>query len=163
MFLANSLKEKLSNTDFDDQICSYNKPKFHHKHSKLNSKSLLYFGNLNHSPDNLKSCLSSKNIREMSIKEMENKFTLKKLREKWKMKVPLNFSIGANKFSKDSFNPGVLEKKLYIKKFLDLDILEHNTRKWNNSSSCSEKIRPELKQTLFEVNHGLKDFKVIPP
>lgn len=53
--------------------------------------------------------------------------------------------------------------KEYIKSLKDPDILELHQKRWNASTRPNPNFKPELKKTLFEVRHGLKDVNLVIP
>lgn len=153
MFLATSLKEKMKRnySDIDNDTLSQQKYKF--QPSPKDPRVLISFKG--EDSDGIK-------IQALDNKEWENKFTVKRLHKKWLEKMNLNFQSKHKKFSDDTMRPSVIEAKKMIKESLDPDILQVKQRKWNSSINPLEKIRSELKNTLFEVNNGLKEFNVVP-
>jgi hypothetical protein len=73
----------------------------------------------------------------------------------------LSFPRDHKKFNDDDVSLKAREAKKYVKALIDPDILELRKKQWNISAMPEENKRPELKQTLFEVSHGLSDFKVV--
>lgn len=51
--------------------------------------------------------------------------------------------------------------KEFVKEFKDPDILELHQKRWDNCVRPNINFRPELKKTLFEVRHGLKDVNMV--
>jgi hypothetical protein len=75
----------------------------------------------------------------------------------------LSFPRDHKKFNDDEIPIKAQEAKDYVKALIDPDILEIRQKRWNISAKPEFNERPELKKTLFEVSHGLKDFQVIEP
>lgn len=152
MFLATSLKEKMKRnySDIDNEtLCQ---PKFPYQQSPKDPRVLISF----RAEDN-----EGIKLQVLENKEWENKFTIKKLHQKWLEKMNLNFQSKHKKFSDDTMRSSIVEAKKMIKESLDPDILEVKQKNWNQSTNPLEKIRPELKHTLFEVNNGLNEFNVV--
>jgi len=156
MFLASSLNDKLKKTMIEmepetQQTClfPYTKP--------LPNAAIVTVHK--HDPQNT---YDSAQLQNLSKKEWENTFTLQKLHKKWNEKLNLNFNSNFKKISDDIVTEETKEKKKYIKNLVDPDILEIKNKRWNKSVNPLEKNRPELKQTIFEVSHGLKNSKVTP-
>ena len=104
---------------------------------------------------------NSAQLQNLSKKEWENNtFTLQKLHKKWNEKINLNFTTNYKKISDDIISEETKEKKKYIKNLID--ILEIENKRWNKSVNPLEKNRLELKQTIFELTHNLKNSKVTP-
>jgi len=74
----------------------------------------------------------------------------------------VNFPRDHKKFNDDDIPEKAKAAKEFAKALIDPDILEVRKKRWNISSQSEFNERPELKKTLFEVSHGLKDFKVVP-
>lgn len=64
-------------------------------------------------------------------------------------------------FSNDDISDKAKEAKEYLKQVKDPDILELNKKPWNATTRSGVSYRPELKKTLFEVRHGLKDVNMV--
>ncbi len=64
-------------------------------------------------------------------------------------------------FSTDDISDAAKEAKKYLKQVKDPDILELNKKPWNATTRSGANYRPELKKTLFEVRHGLKDVNMV--
>ena len=157
MFLASSLNDKLKKTmnEVDPEqvktcLFPYEKPPTNgavitiHKHDP-NSK------------------LDSDQLFNLSKEEWEKTFTIPKLHNKWKEKINVNFNPSFKKISDDVMPKKVREAKLYIKDSVDPDNLElKKNKRWNNSVNPNEKIRPELKKTIFEATHKLNNYRVVP-
>jgi len=58
--------------------------------------------------------------------------------------------------------PKVVEAKKYIKELVEKDPLDLKQRRWNISVDSHSKFEPEIQKTVFELSHGLKDFKIVP-
>ena len=160
MFLANSLKEKLKRNFIENEPEESSEVKFKYMPSQKDPRILLSFKDGNSIFDD--TTFTTQQLQSLDKKEWENTFTLDKLKQKWKTKVNLNFEDKFKKFSDDSALPGVLKSKEYIQNLIDPDILEMKQKNWNISVNAKEKIRPELKKTIFEVSNGLNDFQVVP-
>ena len=157
MFLASSLNDKLKKTmnEVDPEqvktcLFPYEKPPTNgavitiHKHDP-NSK------------------LDSDQLFNLSKEEWEKTFTIPKLHNKWKEKINVNFNPSFKKISDDVMPKKVREAKLYIKDSVDPDNLElKKNKRWNSSVNPNEKIRPELKKTIFEATHKLNNYRVVP-
>ena len=74
----------------------------------------------------------------------------------------LSFPLDHKKFNDDDIPKKVKEAKEYVLNLIDPDVLELQKKRWNISSQPSNE-KPELKKTLFEVSHGLSDFKLVVP
>jgi len=64
-------------------------------------------------------------------------------------------------FNSDDVSVPAKKAKEYIRDFKDPDILELHQKRWDNSSRPNYNFRSELKKTLFEVRHGLKDVNMV--
>ena len=162
MFLENSLKEKLKSNYLSNEPDISEHIKFEYKIPKKDPRVLLSFGDNTLNLNNEYELTSGLKLRALDKKEWESLFTLKKLKNEYKRKTEINFDYNFKKFSDDIILPNIIESKKYIKNLLNPDILELKQKKWDNSTDINNKKKPELKQTLFEVSHGLRDFKVIP-
>ena len=165
MFLANSFKEKLKRSYLEGQMDTITSTSTHrYMPNKKDPRVLFSF------KDSLKnipgysstSNLNTQQLQALDKKEWENTFTLKKLHLKWGGKTELDFEPNFKKFTDDVMYPRAKPAKEYIKNLRDPDILELKKKYWNISTNTKEKYRPELKKTLFEVQKGLKDFKIVP-
>ena len=163
MFLANSLKEKLKKNYYSNEVDLNEHIKFEYKLPKKDPRQLLSFREdiLNLSNE-INPKFSGKQLRSLDKKEWENTFTLKKLKNEFNRKTELNFDYKYKKFPDDAILPYVSESKKYVKNLIEPDILELKKKEWDISVDVHNQKRPELKQTIFEVIHGLKDFKVVP-
>jgi hypothetical protein len=74
----------------------------------------------------------------------------------------LSFPLDHKKFNDDDVPKKVKDAKEFVLNLIDPDVLELRKKRWNISSQPSNE-RPELKKTLFEVSHGLSDFKLVMP
>ncbi len=74
----------------------------------------------------------------------------------------LSFPLDHKKFNDDDVSKKVKEAKENVLNLIDPDVLELRKKRWNISSQPSND-KPELKKTLFEVSHGLSDFKLVEP
>ena len=162
MFLENSLKEKLKSNYLTNEPDISEHIKFEYKIPKKDPRVLLSFGDNTLNLNNEYELTSGLKLRALDKKEWESLFTLKKLKNEYKRKTEIDFDYNFKKFSDDIILPNLIESKKYIKNLLNPDILELKQKKWDNSTDINNKKKPELKQTLFEVSHGLRDFKVIP-
>ena len=163
MFLANSLKEKLKRTYLENDPDAIGKPPFSYNPPPNDPRVLLSFkGTARGLPPNPSEEFTTQKLQAMDTKEWSSKFTVPKLRREWQTKVEIDFEDKHKKFPDDMMLPKVIKSKEYVKELIDPDILELKQKRWNISSDCQTKLRPELKKTLFEVSHGLKDFKVVP-
>ena len=162
MFLENSLKEKLKSNYLTNEPDISEHIKFEYKKPKKDPRVLLSFGDNTLNLNNEYELTSGLKLRALDKKEWESLFSLKKLKNEYKRKTEIDFDYNYKKFSDDAILPNIIESKKYIKDFLNPDILELKQKKWDNSTDFNNKKKPELKQTLFEVKHGLRDFKVIP-
>jgi len=72
----------------------------------------------------------------------------------------LNFPIDHKKFNDDQVSQKARIAKDYVKSLIDPDILELRPKRWDISTYTKGKEKHELKQTLFEVRNGFKDFQV---
>ena len=164
MFLANAFKEKLKNSYLDgglDPIST--KDIFNYKEPKKDPRVLFSFKDLykNDPEISVSSNLNTQQLQALDKTEWENTFNLRRLNKKWKVKTELDFELNFKKFTDDAMNPKAKLAKEYVQNIRDPDLLELKQKFWNNSTNSKEEYRPELKKTLFEVNNGLKDFKIV--
>lgn len=162
MFLANSLRDKLKRNYLENDADTFGKARYPYQPAPKDPRLLLSFkggatGILSPSQE-----YTTQQLQALDKKEWESKFTVGKLKKEWNTKVDIDFEPKHKKFSDDMMSPEVIESKRYVKELIDPDILELKQKKWNISSDVTTQLRPELKKTLFEVSHGLKDFKVVP-
>ena len=152
MFLANFLNEKLkknlSEFNLNDKI---NENHFNKSHSNSFLSTLK-------KPQNENS-FNSSFLQNLSKKDWEKTFTIKKLHKKWSKKLSINYEKNFKKYMNGFILQKTKEKKNYIKNLVHSDILNYNNKRWNCSVNSSEN-KPELKQTIFEITNGLKSFNV---
>ena len=164
MFLANSLKEKLRR-DYMEGDTESIRP-YRYDPPQQDPKILLSIKETMKSSPDIQSRLlwniPPQQLHSLDKKEWEKTFTLSNLHLRWKEKGIIDFDRKYKKFPDNCSFSGVNESKLYVKNLRDPDILELKRKNWNISINAKEKINPELKQTVFEVKNGLKDFKVVP-
>ena len=165
MFLANSLKEKLKR-DFIEGDNESGGPLFRYEPPEKDPKILLSIKESMKSNPDIQSRylwnLPSHQLHSYDKKEWEKAFSLSKLHLRWKEKGIIDYDYKYKKFPDNCSFPGVQESKLYTKNLRDPDVLELKSKKWNISVNAKEKIKPELKKTIFEVKSGLKDFNIVP-
>ena len=165
MFLANSLKEKLKR-DFIEGENDSGGPLFRYKPPEKDPKILLSIKESMKSSPDIQSRylwnLPSHQLHSFDKKEWEKTFSLSKLHLKWKEKGVIDYDYKYKKFPDNCSFPGVPESKTYIQNLRDPDVLELKPKKWNISVNAKEKMKPELKKTIFEVKSGLKDFNIVP-
>ena len=165
MFLANSLKEKLKR-DFIEGENDSGGPLFRYKPPEKDPKILLSIKESMKSSPDIQSRylwnLPSHQLHSFDKKEWEKTFSLSKLHLKWKEKGIIDYDYKYKKFPDNCSFPGVPESKTYIQNLRDPDVLELKPKKWNISVNAKEKMKPELKKTIFEVKSGLKDFNIVP-
>ena len=155
MFLADSLRQKIRTSiekygfnQEDDCLFPYKKPK---------QKPILLAGLKNNSPE-----FTHEQLKEMTKEDYLNKFTIKRLQNKWSRKFKLNYDISNSKFTDDYKFLGAKEAKKYIKDLLDRDIFGKKNPKWNNSTKPDDVIKSKkliLKKVLYEANHGYINYK----
>ena len=165
MFLANTFKEKVKNSYLEggfDPIST--KEIFYYKEPKKDPRVLFSFKDLYKNDPEISSSsnLNTQQLQALDKTEWENTFNLRRLNKKWKVKTELDFESNFKKFTNDVMYPRVKPAKEYIQNLRDPDLLELKQKFWNKSTNAKEEYRPELKKTLFEVNNGLKDFKIVP-
>ena len=164
MFLANSLKEKLRR-DYMEGDTESIRP-YRYDPPQQDPKILLSIKEAMKSSPDIQSRLlwniPPQQLHSLDKKEWEKTFTLSKLHLRWKEKGIIDFDRKYKKFPDNCSFSGIKESKLYIKNLRDPDILELKRKNWNISINAKEKIKPELKKTVFEVKNGLKDFKIVP-
>ena len=164
MFLANSLKEKLKR-DYVEGENEETKP-FRYEPPQKDPKILLSIKETMKSNPDVQSRLlwniPSQQLHSFDKKEWEKTFTLSNLHLRWKEKGIIDFDRKYKKFPDNCCLSGVKESKLFVKDLKDPDILELKQKKWNISTNTKEKMKQELKKTIFEVKNGLKDFKIVP-
>ena len=165
MFLANSFKEKLKRSYLEGEIDPESAEGGHQYRPNKKDPRVLFSFKDTYKDDPLLSFstnLNSQQLRALDKKEWENSFTLKNLHQKWKGKTELDFEPNFKKFTDEAAFPQAKPAKEFVKNLRDPDILELKQKYWNISNNTTEKFRPELKKTLFEVSNGLKDFKIAP-
>lgn len=164
MFLANSLKEKLKRNFLENNPDSIGKAPFSYNPPPRDPRQLLSFkGEAKGLPPAPSQEFTTQKLQALDKQEWQNTFSLTRLHNEWKTRVELDFDDKHKKFSDDMILPEVKESKQYVKELIDRDVLDLKKKRWNVSSDCNDKsFRPELKKTLFEVSHGLKDFTVVP-
>jgi hypothetical protein len=112
--------------------------------------------------EKLKRSLSEYNsVPEDKNIHTQNSMRSHKLRLHHSKNDKLNFPRDHKKFNDDDIPHKAREAKEFVKDLKDPDILELRKKLWNISSQPQENERPELKKTLFEVSHGLRDFNVV--
>ena len=165
MFLANSLKEKLKR-DFIEEENDSSGPIFRYQPPQKDPKILLSIKETMKSSPDIQSQylwnIPSHQLHSLDKKEWEKTFSLNNLHLRWKEKGLIDFDRKFKKFPDNCELPGVSESKTFVKDLRDPDILELKQKKWNISTNTKEKVKPELKKTIFEVKNGLKDFKIVP-
>jgi len=166
MFLANSLKEKLKRDFMDVDNDEGGQPLHRYDPPPKDPRILLSIKEtMKSNPDIQTSSLwniPSQQLHSMDKNDWEKTFTVSKLHLRWKEKGQIDFENKFKKFPDNAALPGVIEKKNYVKDIKDPDILDLKQPKWNISTNAKEKIKPNLKKTVFEVKNGLKDFQVVP-
>ena len=167
MFLANSLKDKIKRNFLENSPNTLEKAKFSYSPPKKNEKLLLNFiektpDGISPYPEGLHSDFTTQKLQSLDNKEWQQTFNLQKLRQEWKRKTELDFEPRYKKFPDSIMLPKVIEAKKYIKELTDKDPLDLKQRRWNISVDSHSKFEPEIQKTVFELSHGLKDFKVVP-
>lgn len=150
MFLADSLQEKLKRNLFENegQILSQAKYPYHPKEKSLK---ILFPSEINSVP----------NLNILSKEEWQSTFNLKQLHKKWNVKTDLDYELKHTKFSDEIIAKEAVIAKEYVKDLIDPDVFGNKQKRWNKSTSLSKEPRDEVKQTLFEIKHGLKNFKIV--
>ena len=156
MFLATSLNEKLKKTMNEMEPDTIQTCEFPYEKPKNNPA---VFTTHNHP---FQDQITSNYLFNLSKKEWESTFTLPHLRSKWKEKIKLDFDPNFKKIPDSIISEKTKEAKSYVKNLVDPDALEVKRKYWNISNNAKEKIRPELRKTVFEATHGLNNFKVVP-
>ena len=155
MFLANSLNDKLKRSLSQFDLVKQNECKFPYQRPTGNPKLLI---NQKENPE-----YSSDRLAQMTRKDFEKKFTISKLKQKWGEKHQINFDLKHRKFMPDVMSQRAKTAKTYVKDLLDPDLFETKVPRWNICTKLEEKnFRVPLKKTIFEVNHGLNNFQVVP-
>ena len=152
MFLANFLNERLKKNlnEFNLNDKSINEKHFKKSHSNSFLSTIKKSQNEN--------SFNSTNLQNLSKKDWEKTFTIKKLRNKWNKKINVNYEKNFKKYMNDFIPEKTKEKKNYIKNLVQSDILDFDNKRWNCSVNSNEKNKPELKKTIFEITNGLKSF-----
>ena len=152
MFLANFLNERLKKNlnEFNLNDKSINEKHFKKSHSNSFLSTIKKSQNEN--------SFNSTNLQNLSKKDWEKTFTIKKLRNKWNKKINVNYEKNFKKYMNDFIPEKTKEKKNYIKNLVHSDILDFDNKRWNCSVNSNEKNKPELKKTIFEITNGLKSF-----
>ena len=155
MFLANSLNDKLKRSLSQFDLVKQNECKFPYQRPTGNPKLLI---NQKENPE-----YTSDQLAQMTRKDFEKKFTISKLKQKWGEKHQINFDLKHRKFMPDVMSQRAKTAKTYVKDLLDPDLFETKVPRWNICTKLEEKnFRVPLKKTIFEVNHGLNNFQVVP-
>lgn len=163
MFLAKSLRERLKKTYLENDSDTLRKESSQHQTPSLNLKALLNFKGLDLGlPPYPHEEMSSQQLKALDKNEWKSHFTLDRLKQQWETRVPLEFPHHHKKFSDDIISPQTKESKEFVRNLIDNDILELKQKEWNNSTDVYGKVKPDFAKTIFEVNHGLKDFKIVP-
>ncbi len=152
MFLANYLNERLKKNlnEFNLNDKSLNEKHFKKSHSNSFLSTIKKSQNEN--------SFNSTNLQNLSKKDWEKTFTIKKLRNKWNKKINVNYEKNFKKYMNDFIPEKTKEKKNYIKNLVQSDILDFDNKRWNCSVNSNEKNKPELKKTIFEITNCLKSF-----
>ena len=152
MFLANYLNERLKKNlnEFNLNDKSINEKHFKKSHSNSFLSTIKKSQNEN--------SFNSSNLQNLSKKDWEKTFTIKKLRNKWNKKINVNYEKNFKKYMNYFIPEKTKEKKNYIKNLVQSDILDFDNKRWNCSVNSNEKNKPELKKTIFEITNGLKSF-----
>ena len=156
MFIATSINEKLKKTMNEMEPDNIQTCEFPYKRPE---KSPAIFTTHNHPFEDQ---IDSNYLFNLSKKEWESTFTLPHLRNKWKEKIKLNFDPNFKKIPDSLISEKTKEAKQYVKNLVDPDALEVKKKYWNISNNAQEKIRPELRKTVFEASQGLNNFQVVP-
>ena len=154
MFFADSLSQKLKITMEKYDLNKGDECLFPYKKPKQNPTILAELQNV--PPE-----FTHEQLKGMTKEDFLNKFTIKRLQNKWARKFKLNHDISNSKFSDDYKFKGAKEAKEYIKDLLDRDIFEKKTPKWNNSTKPDDIIKSKkmiLKKVLYEANHGFNNY-----
>ena len=155
MFFADSLSQKLKVSMDKYGLNQNDKCLFPYKIPK--QKPIIIPGLKKNSPE-----FTHEQLREMTKEDFLNRFTIKRLQNKWARKFPLNYEISNTKFGDDYKFKGVKEAKEYIKDLLDRDIFEKKNPKWNNSTKPDYIIKSKkliLKKVLYDANHGYNNYR----
>ena len=167
MFLANSLKEKLKRNFLENETDNMEQTKFPYKSPPKDPRVLLSFrqgGDELENQENLipQTFFSTQKLQALDRKEWEKTFTVDKLHSEWKTRVNLDFENNYKKISDEFILPSVIQSKIEMNNLRDPDRLELKQKQWNISYNVKDDIKPELQKKLFEIQSGLKDFKVVP-
>ena len=163
MFLANSLKERLKKNFLENDTESFGKQSPHYQPPPRSLKVLLNFKGREYGlPPYPNEEFTSQQLQALDKREWEHRFSPSKLKQEWETRVPLDFASHHKKFPDSIVPSNTRESKAYVKNLIDNDTLELKQKQWNISTDTQTKLRPELKKTLFEVNHGLNAFQVVP-
>ena len=154
MFFADSLSQKLKVSMDKYGLNQNDKCLFPYKIPK--QKPIIIPGLKKNAPE-----FTHEQLKEMTKEDFLNKFTIKRLQNKWARKFPLNYEISNTKFGDEFKLKGVKEAKEYIKDLLDRDIFEKKNPKWNNSTKPDYIIKSKkliLKKALYDANHGYNNY-----
>ena len=165
MFLANSFKEKLKKSYLEGEVDQESITDVHQYIPNKKDPRVLFSFKDTFKEDAILSSSSNYNSQQLKAldkTEWENTFTLKNLHRKWRGRTELNFESNFRKFTDEAAFPQAKPAKEFVKNLRDPDILELKQKYWNISNNTTEKFKPELKKTLFELSSGLKDFKIVP-
>lgn len=171
MFLAESLNQKLKTSlenydpkDSSKRLFKYTKPPQNPMILEI-QRSVPY--------------MTHEEIKDLTNEEFLNKFSLRKLHNKWNRKFQYNFESSSKKFIDECTKKDAKEAKKFLKDLLDRDIFEVKPLRWNKStkpsntnsfnsinsnnnfsSKCSSSDKVPLSKKIFDVNHGFIDFPV---
>lgn len=155
MFLANSLNEKLKRSFSEIEIEPTSNINLQAQPPKTHTHPAILTVHNKLTPET-----EQQKIDIISKEDWEKKFTLPRLRAKWKETLQLDFNPNHKKFPDDLISPAAKKAREYIKDLIDKDTLQVKNKRWNTSTNARDKFKPSFKQTLFEVIQGLTSFPV---
>ena len=165
MFLSTVFREKLKRDFLEGDTDDQGGAKFRYQAKPEDKRQLINFH------ESIKSNakdptpfnrLNSQQLKALGNKEWINTFNLKNLYARWEGTTNLDFDNNFKKFTDDIVPSNVIASKQYVKNLVDPDILQKKKKNFSLSTDTNEKTKPELKKTLFEVSHGLKNFSIVP-
>lgn len=165
MFLSTVFREKLKRDFLEGDTDDQGGAKFRYQAKPEDKRQLINFH------ESIKSNakdptpfnrLNSQQLKALGNKEWINTFNLKNLHARWEGTTNLDFDNNFKKFTDDIVPSNVIASKQYVKNLVDPDILQKKKKNFSLSTDTNEKTKPELKKTLFEVSHGLKNFSIVP-
>lgn len=148
MFYLNSLKEQISKSNLQLNQYKPTQKKYIDKTRNIKGK-LLFITKFNVKYTDIYSHKMS------SIDDNDKSYTLKELHDTWKEKSNVDFDLNHQKFLKDIMPQKVIEAKESIKKLVNPDKFNIYLPRWNSTSKLNDDYPKSIKQSVFNITHGL--------